>query len=44
MLAEGMAAGVPVVSVDASGVREVVSDGYNGRLLPHDDAALFAAA
>ncbi len=44
VLAEAMAAGVPVVSVDASGVREVVSDGYNGRLLAHDDVVVFAEA
>jgi glycosyltransferase involved in cell wall biosynthesis len=44
VLAEAMAAGVPVVAVDASGVREVVVDGHNGCLLPGDDPAAFAAA
>lgn len=44
VLAEAMAAGVPVVAVDASGVREVVKDRINGRLLPVDDEAEFAAA
>lgn len=34
VLAEVMAAGVPVVALDASGVREMVRDGKNGRLLP----------
>jgi glycosyltransferase involved in cell wall biosynthesis len=34
VLAEAMAAGKPVIALDASGVREVVQDGRNGRLLP----------
>ena len=33
VLVEAMAAGVPVVALDAPGVREVVIDGKNGRLL-----------
>ena len=33
VLAEAMAAGVPVVAIDAPGVREVVIDRANGRLL-----------
>ncbi len=44
VLAEAMATGVPVVAVAASGVRELVRDGYNGRLLKRDDPAGFAAA
>jgi hypothetical protein len=36
VLAEAMAAGAPVVALDASGVREVVVDGSNGHLLPAD--------
>lgn len=36
VLAEAMAAGSPVVALDASGVREVVRDGENGLLLPAD--------
>ena len=44
VLAEAMAAGVPVVGVDAPGAREVVRDTVNGRLLPTDDEDAFAAA
>lgn len=44
VLVEAMAAGVPVVAVDASGVREVVQDGVNGRMLPMEDEGVFAAA
>lgn len=36
VLTESMAAGVPVIALDASGVREVVRDNYNGRLLDGD--------
>jgi 1,2-diacylglycerol 3-alpha-glucosyltransferase len=34
VVAEAMAAGLPVVALNASGVREVVRDGHNGYLLP----------
>lgn len=45
VLAEAMAAGKPVIALDASGVREVVVDNVNGRLLPGDaDEKVFAAA
>jgi glycosyltransferase involved in cell wall biosynthesis len=44
VLVEAMAAGVPVVAVDASGVRDVLEDRVNGRLLPHEDAELFVEA
>jgi glycosyltransferase involved in cell wall biosynthesis len=44
VLAEALTAGVPIVAVDGPGVREVVEDGHNGRLLQDLDAAAFAAA
>lgn len=45
VLAEAMAAGVPVVALNASGVREIVIDGENGVLLPAGaPPARFAAA
>jgi 1,2-diacylglycerol 3-alpha-glucosyltransferase len=44
VLTEAMAAGKPVVALDAPGVREVVVDGYNGRLLTSERAEDFAAA
>lgn len=36
VLTEAMAAGTPVVALDAPGVREVVTDGEDGRLLARD--------
>ncbi|GAB3342747.1 glycosyltransferase family 4 protein [Chromohalobacter beijerinckii] len=44
VIAEAMASGLPVVAVDASGVREVLSDGLNGIMLPSDDVETFAKA
>lgn len=44
VLAEAMTAGVPVVAVDAPGVREVVNDRVNGRLLPDLNERTFAEA
>lgn len=44
VLTEAMAAGKCVVALDASGVREVVVDQANGRLLAEADAASFADA
>ncbi|SDL95235.1 Glycosyltransferase involved in cell wall bisynthesis [Modicisalibacter muralis] len=42
VLVEAMATGLPVVAVNASGVREVLANGNNGLLLPNDDAETFA--
>jgi glycosyltransferase involved in cell wall biosynthesis len=44
VLVEAMAAGVPVVALDASGVREVVRDGINGYLLTEQNTGKFASA
>lgn len=45
VLTEAMAASLPVVALDASGVREVVEDGANGRLLePDQEPQAFADA
>ena len=44
VLAEAMAAGIPVVALDAPGVREVVIDKQNGRLLANENIQEFAAA
>lgn len=43
-LAEAMAMEIPVVSTDLPGVRELVSDGFNGVLVPEGDPAALAAA
>jgi len=45
VLTEAMAAGTPVIALDASGAREVVHDHRNGRLLPaRTEEGEFAAA
>lgn len=44
VLAESMAAGVPVVAVDAPGAREVVRDRENGRLVPRAEGRAFVEA
>jgi 1,2-diacylglycerol 3-alpha-glucosyltransferase len=44
VLTEAMAAGLPVVALDAPGVREVVQDKCNGRLLQEDTAEAFRDA
>ena len=44
VLTEAMAAGLPIVALDASGAREVVRDRHNGRLLTDTTPAAFSAA
>jgi glycosyltransferase involved in cell wall biosynthesis len=44
VLAEAMAAEIPVVALDASGVREVVRDGSNGYILFKQDEQAFSEA
>jgi len=44
VLTEAMAAGKPVVAIAAPGVREVVHDRENGRLLASEDTQRFVAA
>ncbi len=44
VILEAMAANSPVVAVDAPGVRDVVKDGENGRLLAEEDSEAFARA
>ena len=43
VVTEAMAAGIPVIAVDAPGVREVVKDGVNGRLLNNESIEDFVA-
>lgn len=42
VVTEAMAAGLPVVAIDAPGVREVVRDRVNGRLLEREDVKIFS--
>ena len=44
VLTEAMASGLPVVAIDGPGVREVVQDKRNGRLLHTDEPGAFSAA
>jgi len=44
VLSEAMAAGTPVVGLDAPGVRDIVKDKINGRLVPRENEQEFAEA
>jgi glycosyltransferase involved in cell wall biosynthesis len=44
VLTEAMAAGIPVVALDAAGAREVVKNRRNGRLIPREAVTPFAEA
>ncbi len=44
VLIEAMASGIPVVAIDADGIREVVCDRYNGRLLQEENETAFVDA
>jgi glycosyltransferase involved in cell wall biosynthesis len=44
VLLEAMAAGVPAVATEVSGVGELLEDGVTGRLVPADDTGRLAAA
>lgn len=44
VLAESMASGVPVVAIDSQGVRDIVRDGVNGRLIYAKNENEFEAA
>lgn len=44
VLGEALACAVPLIAVDACGVRDAVRDGKNGFLVPREDQALIAEA
>jgi len=44
VLTEAMAAGLPIVALDAPGVREVVKDQENGRMIHEETEAAFSSA
>ncbi|HEV3310814.1 MAG TPA: glycosyltransferase family 4 protein [Chloroflexota bacterium] len=44
VLLEAMASAVPVVSTPVSGSVDLIQDGYNGRIVPHDDPHALMAA
>jgi len=44
VITEAMAAGVPVVALNAPGTREVVIDEFNGRFIDSENTLVFASA
>ncbi len=44
VITEAMAAGLPVIALDANGVREIVCDYYNGRILNKEDESDYVNA
>ncbi len=44
VLAEALAAGVPLAAIKARGSRDIIEDGINGRLVPQEDAEKLADA
>ncbi|MEX2571242.1 MAG: glycosyltransferase family 4 protein [Gemmatimonadota bacterium] len=44
VMVEAGAAGLPVLAADLEGIRDVIAEGRNGRLLPTGDAGAFADA
>ena len=43
-IVEAMAAGLPVVAAASEGAREIIEDGFSGKLVPVDDAGALAQA
>jgi 1,2-diacylglycerol 3-alpha-glucosyltransferase len=44
VMAEAMAAGVPVLALHATGAKDIINDGKNGWLIPSEDSGLFTNA
>jgi glycosyltransferase involved in cell wall biosynthesis len=44
VLLEAMAAAVPIVSTPVSGSVDLIRDGYNGRIVPHEDPSALISA